>query len=162
MDANIIVVEACWCKQSSSTTSLALVQHVQKTWDDPIMKAAMDTITAAARTDIDLARLKAASYHHPGDWLYAAQIASVGLKLTDAEIQVAVFQKLGASACCPHLCLWQGDRRQVPPWPLLYEERCKTARYAMLNDAIWKEVERAQVQANNEPVGLCHTRRKAS
>ena len=87
----------------------------------------MDTITAAARTDIDLAKLKAASDHHFGDWLHAAPISSVGLKLTDQEIRIAVVQKLEAKACYPHLCLWQGGRRQVPPWPLLYEERCKTA-----------------------------------
>ena len=65
----------------------------------------MDKIIAAARTDIDLARLKAASYHHPGDWLYAAQIASVGLKLIDEEIRIAVAQRLGDRECYPHLCL---------------------------------------------------------
>ena len=52
------------------------------------MKAAMDTITAAARTDIDLARPKAASDSLYGHWLHAAPIASVG-------------QRLGARACTP-------------------------------------------------------------
>ena len=58
------------------------------------------TITAAARTDIDLARLKAASDPNSGDWLHSASIASVGLKLNN-EIRLAIAQRLGARACSP-------------------------------------------------------------
>ena len=56
-------------------------------------------------TNIDLARLKAASDLHSRDWLHAASIASVGLKLTDEEIRIAVAQRLGARVCSPHTCV---------------------------------------------------------
>ena len=58
------------------------------------MKSAMETVSAAALINIDLARLKAASDLHSSDWIHAAPIASVGLKLTDEEIQIAVAQRL--------------------------------------------------------------------
>ena len=49
------------------------------------MKSAMETVSAAALTNIDLARLKAASDLHSSDWLHAASIASVGFKLADPD-----------------------------------------------------------------------------
>ena len=56
----------------------------------------METVSAAALANIDLGRLKAASDLHSSDWLHAAPIASVDLKLTDEEIRIAVAQRLGA------------------------------------------------------------------
>ena len=50
----------------------------------------METVSAATLTNIDLARRKAASDLHSSDWLHAAPIASVGLKLTDEELRIAV------------------------------------------------------------------------
>ena len=61
------IVEAAWCLKSSSALPPALVQRVQKAWDETIVKSAMETVTAAAFTNIDLARLKAASDLHSSD-----------------------------------------------------------------------------------------------
>ena len=44
---------------------------------------------------------------HFGDWLQSPTIASVGLKLSDEAIRVAVAHRLGCTACEPHTCLWQ-------------------------------------------------------
>ena len=75
----------------------------------------METVSAAAFTNIDLARLKAASDLHSSDWLHAAPIAPVGLKLTDEEIQIAggyldlfvcKFTEAWSQSMLPlHLCL---------------------------------------------------------
>ena len=65
----------------------------------------IDRMVSAADTDIDLARLKAASSPRSEDWLHAAPIASVGLKLSDEEIRIAVAQRLGIITCSPHNCI---------------------------------------------------------
>ena len=97
----------------------------------------MENVSAAAVTNIDLARLKAASDLHSSDWLHAAPIASVGLKLTDEEIRIAVAQRLGAMVCSPHTCVCgkMVDARG------LHGLSCRKSaprqqRHAMLNDAI--------------------------
>ena len=38
------------------------------------------------------------------NWLQAASIASVGLKLSDEAVRVAVAHRLGCRACEPHTC----------------------------------------------------------
>ena len=56
-------------------------------------------------TDVDHARLKAASAPHSGDWLRTPAIASLGLKLTDDEVRISVALRLGIRACSPHNCV---------------------------------------------------------
>jgi len=55
-----------------------------------------------ATADIDRARLLATSSPHSGDWLAAPPITSVGLRLSDVEIRIAVAHRLGCKACEPH------------------------------------------------------------
>ena len=119
------------------------------------MKSAMEIVSAAALTNIDLARLKAASDLHSSDWLYAAPLASVGLKLTDEEIRIAVAKRLGARVCSPHTCVCgkMVDARG------LHGLSCRKSaqrqqRHAMPNDAIWRAIKRTQIPAHKEPVGL--------
>ena len=56
-------------------------------------------------SDTDKARLLAASSPHTGDWLHAPPIASVGLRLSDEAVRVAVAHRLGSKACEPHTCV---------------------------------------------------------
>ena len=46
----------------------------------------------------------AASSQHSGDWLFALPIASLGLKLDDEAVRVAVGLRLGLDLCVPHEC----------------------------------------------------------
>ena len=66
-----------------------------KAWDGPVVKSMVNRIALSANSDVDHARLKAATAPHSGDWVHAAPIASVGLKLTDEEIRISVAQRLG-------------------------------------------------------------------
>ena len=50
------------------------------------------------------ARLLAAMAKEPGAWLGVMPISSVGLRLDDDTIRVAVGLRIGASLCSPHLC----------------------------------------------------------
>ena len=49
-------------------------------------------IIAAAQTDIDKAKLKAASVSHLGNLLQAPPISFIGVKLTDENIRITVVQ----------------------------------------------------------------------
>ena len=55
----------------------------------------VDRIALSANSDVDRARLKAATAPRSGDWLHELPIPSVGLKLTNEEIRISGDQRLG-------------------------------------------------------------------
>ena len=115
----------------------------------------VDRIALSANSDVDHARLKAAAAPDSGDWLHAAPIASVGLKLTDEEIRISIAQRLGVWTWSSHICICGKlvDARG------LHGLSCRKStpryqRHAMLNDIIWRAIKRAQILAHKEPTGL--------
>ena len=80
------------------------LQHIQKAWDAPIVSNLSQLVFASAAYEINLARLKAASSPHSGDWLHAPTIASNGLLLT--KTLASQWQSdLGVEACSPYTCV---------------------------------------------------------
>jgi len=60
-------------------------------------------LQSTAECDVDKARLPASSSsHYSGDWLHAPPIASIGLRLLDQAVRLAVAQTLGCQACALH------------------------------------------------------------
>jgi len=62
-------------------------------------------LQSRAQCDVDKARLLAVASSHSGDWLHAPPIASIGLRLSDEAVRLAVAQRLGCKACEPHTCI---------------------------------------------------------
>ena len=56
----------------------------------------LDQLLSRTSNEVDKVRLLAATATHSGDWLQAAPIASVGLKLSDEAVRVAVAHRLAA------------------------------------------------------------------
>ena len=117
--------------------------------------SAVDNLASRCNNKIDEARLKAAAAPHSEDWLNAISISSVGLRLSDEAIRVAMGHRLGSPTCHPHTCVCEGqvDARG------LHGMACKKRtprhiRHSMLNDILWRAVKKAQVPACKEPVCL--------
>jgi len=55
-------------------------------------------LLSQASPETDKARLLAASSPHSGDWLHAAPIVSIGLRLSDEGTRIAVAHRLGCRA----------------------------------------------------------------
>ena len=70
-------------------------QHIQKVSNCPVVDHQLEDICTRLTTDIDKARIPAASFLHSGNWLLAPPITSVGLMLSDEMIRVAVGYRLG-------------------------------------------------------------------
>ena len=120
-----------------------------------MVSSAVDNLASRCNHKIDKARLKAAVAPHFGDLLNAIPISSVGLRLSDEAIRVAVAHRLGSHTCHPHTCICGGqvDTRG------LHGLACKKStprhiRHSKLNDILWRAVQKAQVPACKEPVGL--------
>ena len=79
-DGSLESIDALWASQSNSAKPAAEVQHIQKAWDGPVAANHRALLLARAVSDVDTARLLAASSPHSGDWLHAPPITAVELK----------------------------------------------------------------------------------
>jgi len=103
--SSVTSVETKSSSLSGSILHARKEQHVQKVWDKLVTENHQALIISRAVHATDKARLLAAGSSHSGDWLHAPPIASVGLRLSDEAVRVAVADRLGCKACEPHCCL---------------------------------------------------------
>ena len=94
-DASVESIEAQWVNMTDLPEPDAEERHIQKAWDGQVTRHNRELILRRASTDVDKARLHAASSPHSGDWLHAPPISTVGLRLSDEAIRVAVAHRLG-------------------------------------------------------------------
>jgi len=80
-------------------------QHIQKAWDGLVAKTHETQLLSEASSETDRARLLEASSTHSGDWLHAAPIVSIGLRLSDEATRIAVAHRLGCRSCESHVCV---------------------------------------------------------
>ena len=137
-DLSIPEAEAAWFDLSGCDKPATESAHIQRAWDRSIARQCEISISSQAGTDVDKARLLAASTPHSADWLSAPPIASVGLRLADEEVRIAVAHRLGCKACEPHDC---GCGEPVDARGL-HGLACRRSgprqqRHRHLNDIIW-------------------------
>ena len=104
---------------------------------------------------MDKARLLAASSSHSSDWLHASPITSIGLRLSDEAVWLAVAKRVGRKACEPHTCTCGKPVNARG----LHGFSCRKSsprqkRHCSVNDILWRAVKRAQVPAAKEPANL--------
>ena len=166
--SKILPSNFAWQEDTFKTASLETWQHLsqttppdgpsrihQRSWDSPIIQNVQSSLLASLSDDIDQARLKAVFSPHAGDWLNAPPITSIGLRLDDESLRVAVGLRLGTSICSPHEC----------PCGAVVDARgthglsCRRSagrhlRHNLINDIIWRALRRANIAATKEPAGL--------
>ena len=144
-----------WSAGHGSSPPVELT-HKQKIWDHPRVIAASNSLLQNASSDVDKARLLAATSKESGVWLQALPVSSLGLRLDDDSLRVAVGLRLGTPLCVPHQCRHCGAEVDTTGHHAL---SCKWSagrhhRHASLNDIIYRALSLAHVPARLEPVGL--------
>ena len=76
----------------------------QRAWDKPRVQATSKVILETTPDPQARARLLATATKESGAWLHALPITSLGLKMDDEVVRVAVGLCLGVPLCLPHLC----------------------------------------------------------
>ena len=134
-----------WTEISQSTIPANALKHVQKAWNSPVTASVYQNLLPADphNTPIDAARLTPVTSEHAGDWLRAAPITAVGLRLSDEAIRVAVGHRLGSTTCQPHTCIC-GVAVDAKG---LHGLSCRKSsprqiRHAQLNDIVWRAVKK--------------------
>ena len=135
------------------------VSHCQKAWDVPRVNAAFKAIQDAAPDATTQARLLAACRKESGAWLHALPITSLGLRMDDEVVRVAMGLRLGATICYPHECHLCGTRVDSRGTHGLHCRKSlgRHPRHMAINDIIKRSLASAKVSAHLEPAGICRS-----
>ena len=131
----------------------------QRAWDSPVVTSSFKRFLNNAADAITRARLLAVSVPESGAWLNALPITSLGLRLDDSTIRVAVGLRLGLPLARPHLCRHCSatvDKFSVHPLSCKRSEG-RFFRHSSINSIIHRAFTAAAVPARLEPTGLART-----
>ena len=108
------------------------------------------------------ARLLASSVRESGVWLNAQPISSLGLRMDDETIRIAVGLRLCIPLCRPHTCHHcnlEVDALATHGLSCRQSQRCHH-QHTTLNDIIHRSLTSAKVPFRLEPSGLQHVDEK--
>jgi hypothetical protein len=128
----------------------------QKAWDIPCVNRKREVVISAAQSQAGLARLIAAAAPHSGDFLHAVPCSSVGTRLDDTSLRIAVSLRLGAIICAPHTCVCGQSVDSSGTHGLACRKSAgRLMRHNAINDLIKRALTSANVPALLEPKSLC-------
>ena len=134
------------------------VKTVQANWDTPIYEKIYQDLLDKQSTPAEKARLRAVASDQASAWLNATPMSSIGLKLDNSSVRVAVGLRLGTKLCEPHKCICG---QLVDPWGR-HGLSCRNAkgtnsRHAHANSLIKRALASAGTPSVLEPPGLSRT-----
>lgn len=160
-DSNVPVAMAAWTAQASSaspptSTRTAPTLTIQRAWDDPCCRVQADQLLDAATDQTERARLLASRSAGSGDWLDTLPIASVGLKMDNATVRIAVGLRLGVPVVQPHHCICGALVTVDGHHGLSCRHGSgRHARHNLINELLCRAFISTGTLATREPHGLC-------
>jgi hypothetical protein len=152
---------AIWGSLSSQTPPEGNSARLQKSWDSCVCKAAFDSLLDRQIADCEKARLLAVSSNHSSDWLHALPLSSCGLRLDNEAVRVSVGLRLGANLCEPHSCPCGATVDARGLHGLVCKRSAgRISRHQLLNDIVWRALNKAGIPSIKEPQGLARTDNK--
>ena len=128
----------------------------QKAWDSPQVSARLHHLLENVLDPASRARLLAASCKESGAWLNAPPVSSLGLRMDDDTISIAVSLRLGTPLCRPHPCIQCGvpvDESAVNALSCR-KSGGQHVRHNAMNDVICRSLTAAGIPCQTEPHSL--------
>ena len=150
---------SCWSLRHSEEPPSGDAAHQQKACDTPRVHAQVDALLEAPTNDSSRAHLLAATTEYSGAWLTAMPISSLGLRMDDDTIRIAVGLRLASTLSYPHQCSHCGAEVDSS---VMHGLSCRWSdgrhlRHAAINDLIHRALTSAKVPSQLEPSGLFHS-----
>jgi len=147
---------AIWSQGHDEPPPSGAPSHSQKAWDRPHVQAVYEALLEASPDPRTRARLLAVATKESGAWLEALPVSSLGLRMDNDVISVAVGLRLGVPLCEPHICQHCGaevDSSGLHGLSCLYSKG-RHPRHAAINDIVRRSLASAKVPSHLEPSGL--------
>ena len=159
-DSGIDAAMSAWLRHASCSTTLTTptppFSAAQRAWDDPCCKVQADILLQAAAQPVDRARLLAARSSGSGVWLEALPLSSVGLKMLNQTVRIAVGLRLGAPVVRPHVCVCGTTVSADGHHGLSCRHGSgRYSRHNQVNDLLCRAFISADTLATREPHSLC-------
>ena len=145
-----------WKHNVPEDTPIPSVTIRQKSWDQPTVQHQFDTLLDQCTDEISRSRLLGASSRESGAWLNAPPVSSLGLRLPNDAIRVAIGLRVGAPICLPHTCSSCGKPADKFGHHGLScrSSQGRIPRHQMLNDIIHRSLASSNISSRLEPSGL--------
>ena len=95
---------ACWSGHHDHSPPTAPESHYQRVWDSTRFEATFQNLVETAQNQQSQACLLAVACTESGAWLNALPISTIGLRMEDEVVRVAVGLHLGLPLGCSHTC----------------------------------------------------------
>ena len=150
---------AAWRQGSDVTPPSEPASHHQRNWDLPKVLETSASLLEAAPDIQSRARLLAAANKESGAWLNTLPVSSLGLRMDDDTVRVAVGLRLGIPLCRPHQCCLCGAEVDNLATHGLSCRRSegRHPRHAALNEIIHRSLSSAHIPSRLEPSGVYRT-----
>ena len=150
-----------WNQDLPPQTPVPASPSSQKAWEKPRVLALLDSLLSASDQE-SRARLLAASSSESGAWLHAPPISSLGLRMSNDTVRVAVGLRIGAPLCQSHKCANCGnDADQLGRHGLSCRSSTgRISRHHAINNIILHSLAAAKIPSRLEPSGLFSSDRK--
>ena len=130
---------------------------VQRIWDEAICRVKAVSLREGA-DECTSARLLASCSPSSGVWLNALPSAPLGLLLEDSTLRIAVGLRLGAPIVLEHQCICGATVNKLGHHGLVCKRSSgRHLRHNLLNDAILRALQSANVPSVRKPPGLSRT-----
>jgi hypothetical protein len=104
-DTDVIEAVELWKGRTTAAPPEPSCAMKQKAWDGPLIAEASAALLSAAPNQVAVACLIAVNALHSGAYLEALPMSSVGTRLDDTWLRIAIATRLGAPVCAPHQCV---------------------------------------------------------
>ena len=147
---------AAWRHELPQDTPVPSTPSLQKAWDKPRVDCLFDAILSACGDQESRARLSAASSKESGAWLNAPPISSLGLRMPNDAVRIAVGLRVGAPISQPHVCVHCGkDVDHLARHGLSCKfSQGRISRHNAINNIIHHSLAAANIPSRLEPSGL--------
>jgi hypothetical protein len=156
-DINILPAKIAWTISASSSTIVPTTPTTTtlRAWDDCCCKVKAESLLQKATSLTDRARLLASCSFGSGDWLNTLPLQSIGLKMDNSTVRIAVGLRLGAPIVRSHNCVCGA----LVSSDGLHGLACRRSagrhsRHNQVNDILCRAFASAGILASREPHGL--------
>ena len=145
-----------WSQGHDQPPPATPASHHQRSWDTCRVNATAEALLDNAPDAKTRARLLAAYSKESGAWLNVLPVSSLGLKMEDDTIHIAVGLRLGSPLCRPHPCQHCGEEVDQSGTHGLSCRRSEGRHYrhATINNIVHRALSTARIPSRLEPLGL--------